>query len=66
MNELIYFYLIIGCYIAHRRTSHLDANSAEFLKTYLKIVCTYPKELFSKIPSLKKKESENPEKQQGE
>lgn len=48
MKELIYFYLIIGCYIAHRKTSNLDVNAVDFLKTYLKIVFTYPKELLAK------------------
>lgn len=55
MKELIYFYLIIGCYIAHRRTLNIDVNSVDFLKTYLKIVFTYPKEL------LKKKDNESKE-----
>lgn len=48
MKELIYFYLIVGCYIAYRKTSNLDVNAVDFLKTYLKIVVTYPKELLAK------------------
>lgn len=48
MKEIFYIYLIIGCYIAHRKTSNLDVNSVDFLKTYLKIVFTYPKELLTK------------------
>ncbi|MDY5420594.1 hypothetical protein [Actinobacillus porcinus] len=56
MKEIFYIYLIIGCYIAHRRTSNLDANSLEFLKTYLKIVFTYPKEFFTKKMTNKSEE----------
>lgn len=65
MKEFIYFYLIVGCYIAHRRTAHLDANSGEFLKTYLKTALIYPKELFSSWSNARKKEPEKTE-QQGE
>ena len=56
MKELIYFYLLVGCYVAHRRTATLDANTPEFLKTYLKIMC-------NKVPSFKKKEPDNSEQQ---
>mgnify|MGYP003086332770 FL=1 len=63
MKGLMYFYLLVGCYVAHRRTATLDANTPEFLKTYLKIMCTYPKELINKVPSFKKKEPDNSEQQ---
>lgn len=55
MKEFVYLYLIIGCYIAHRRTMGIDVNSSDFLKTYLKIAITYPKELFTKSLTFGKK-----------
>lgn len=65
MKEIIYFYLIVGCYVAHRKTAGLDVNSPNFLKTYLKIVCTYPKDLFTKF-SKKQHEESNKSQQTGE
>ena len=62
MKEIIYFYLIVGCYVAHRKTAGFDVNSPDFLKSYLKIVCTYPKDLFAKF--LSKKQYEDSDTQQ--
>ncbi len=53
MKEFIYIYLIIGCYIAHRRTSKLDVNSKEFLISYVKTVVTYPIEILRELSNKK-------------
>ena len=61
MKEIIYFYLIVGCYVAHRKTAGLDVHSPDFLKTYLKIVCTYPKRPGLQIYKKQQEKSDKPQ-----
>ena len=56
--DIIYIYLIIGCYIAHRRTSKLDVNSKEFLISYVKTVVTYPIEILRELSNKKNSKGE--------
>ena len=58
MKEFIYIYLIIGCYIAHRRTSKLDVNSKEFLISYVTTVVTYPIEILRELSNKKNSKGE--------
>ena len=58
MKEFIYIYLIIGCYIAHRRTSKRDVNSKEFLISYVKTVVTYPIEILRELSNKKNSKGE--------
>lgn len=48
MKEIIYLYIVIGSYYAHRKTINVEMSDVEFFKKFLQYSLLYPKFLFEK------------------
>ena len=53
MKEIIYLYLILGSYYAHRKTISKQMSDLEFLKEFLKLAVLYPKFIYDEFKATK-------------